>query len=134
MLAGQAQKEFYVNEAHALIDALLHCTIESEASTPPASPTEGQSWLVGPTPTGAWAGQSGKIALRQSGNWLFAAANDGMRILDRSSGQERRYWGGWIAPNAPNAPSGGTIVDSEARAVLATLIEKLRDAGIFPAS
>lgn len=134
LFAGQSQKEFYVNEAHTLTDALLHCAIEGEAAAPPATPVNGQAWLVGSSPSGAWTGQAGKIAFHQSGNWIFAAPRDGMRILDRTTGQEKRYHSGWQAPTAPAAPAGGSTVDVEARAALAALIAKLREAGIFPSA
>lgn len=134
LFAGQAQKEAFVNEAHALTDALLHCAIEGQAAAPPVTPVEGTNWLVGTAPAGAWTGQAGKIACRQSGNWLFVAPRDGMRLLDKASGQERRYAGGWLAPFAPVAPSGGSIVDTEARAAIAALIAALRTAGVFTPS
>lgn len=134
MLAGQAQKEAFVNEAHALADALLHCAIEGEASAPPATPAEGENWLVGPSPTGAWQGQAGAIACRQGGNWLFVTPRDGMRLLDRSTGQDRRYRAGWQAPTVPSEPTGGTTVDAEARAALVALVGRLREAGVFPAA
>ena len=132
LFAGQAQKEAFVNEAHALTDALLHCAIEGAASAPPATPANGECWLVGASPTGAWTGQTGKIACRQAGNWLFAAPLDGMRILDKSNGQDKLFRGTWQSPAAPAAPSGGSNIDVEARAAIDALIAALRLAGIFP--
>lgn len=134
LFAGQSQKEFYVNEAHALADALLHAACEGEASDPPPSPVDGEAWLVGNGATGEWAGEDGKLAARQSGNWLFAAPLDGMRLFDRSTGQMLLYNGGWQRPAAPVEPSGGAVIDSEARSAIAGLIAALVDAGIFPAS
>jgi hypothetical protein len=45
LFAGQAQ---YVNEAHALVDLLLHPAIESETDTPPSAPQEGWSAQIQP--------------------------------------------------------------------------------------
>ena len=83
LFAGQSQKEFYVNEAHALADALLRAACEGESADPPATPAEGETWLVASAATGDWAGADGKIASRQSGNWLFAVPADGMRMFDQ---------------------------------------------------
>jgi hypothetical protein len=134
LFGGQSQKEFYVNEAHALTDALLHAACEGEAGDPPATPAEGETWLVASGATGDWTGEDGKLASRQAGNWLFAAPNDGMRLFDRSTGQILLYRGGWQRPPAPSAPTGGTIIDTEARAAIADLVAALVDAGIFPSA
>jgi hypothetical protein len=134
LFAGQAQKEFFVNEAHALIDALLHAAIEGEADAPPSAPGEGECWLVGATPTGDWADQAGRLATFQSGGWLFIAPRDGIRLLDRATGQTIHYRAGWQRPGTPAAPSGGTTVDSEARAAIAELVDILAASGILPAS
>lgn len=134
LFAGQAQKEVFVNEAHALADALLHGAIEGVASVPPSSPVEGNCWLVGASPTGDWAGQTGTIACRQAGNWLFVAPRDGLRLLDLSTGQERLFFESWKIPVAPAEPSGGATVDGQARAAISQLIAALRVAGIFPES
>lgn len=131
LFAGQAQKEAFVNEAHALTDALLHCAIEGVASAPPPAPANGANWLVGEAASGAWAGQEGRIACRQAGNWLFVTPRDGMRVLDRTTGQERRFSGIWRAPTSPVEPSGGSTVDAEARGAILELIAALREAGIF---
>jgi hypothetical protein len=134
LFAGQAQKEFYINEAHALTDALLHAACEGEAADPPATPAEGKAWLVGNGATGEWTGEDGKLASRQSGNWLFTTPSEGMRLFDRSTGQMILYHGGWQRPAAPILPSGGTVADAEARTAIAELITALVDAGIFPSS
>lgn len=134
LFAGQSQKEFYVNEAHALTDALLHAACEGEAVDPPATPTEGDAWLVAAGATGDWAGEDGKLASRQAGNWLYAAPTDGMRLFDRSTGQMLLYRNGWQRPAPPASPSGGAIIDAEARAAIADLISALASAGIFATS
>lgn len=134
LFVGQAQKEDYVNEALLMVDGLLHCAVEDQRSTPPSTPSDGQAWLVGTGATGAWAGQDGAIALRQAGQWLFATARDGIHLLNKSSGQwMSRISGAWHAPAVPAAPSGGSVVDTEARSALAALVTALRTAGILPA-
>jgi len=134
LFAGQAQKETFVNESLARIDALLHCAIEGVASNPPASPAEGDCWLIDSGADGAWAGRDGQIAAFAGGNWLYVLPRDGMRLLDRTSGRDFRYVGGWIAPVRPDTPSGGGVVDGEARAAIAALTQCLVDAGIVPAA
>lgn len=134
LFAGQAQKEGFVNEVAARLDALLFLAIEGTQAAPPATPSDGQSWLIGASPIGAWSGRAGEIALRQAGNWLFAAPIAGMRLLDKSTGQERRYHTTWLAPAKPAAPSGGTTVDAEARTAINAIVAALVVAGIVPAS
>ena len=132
LFAGQAQKEFSVNEAHALTDALLHCAIEGEAATPPVAPIDGTAWLIRAVAAGEWTGQEGSIACRQGGNWLYVTPRDGMRVLDRSTGQLRLYLGSWKITAVPTQPTGGSVVDSEARATILQLIGALRTAGVLP--
>jgi len=132
MPTGQAQKEFFVNEALSRIDALLHPAIAGTANVPPATPLAGECWLVGAAPSGAWAGYAGAIACFTAGSWLFTAPRDGMRVLDLPSGQVLFHRGGWQAVSAPASPTGGGVVDTQARAAIAALIAALSDAGVFP--
>ena len=125
LYTGQAQKEIFVNEAHALIDALMHCAIEGTASAPPSAPVEGSNWLIAAAATGDWSGQDGKIACRQAGNWLFVVPRDGLQALNRATGQQIHFASNWRAPSLPAAPSGGSTIDIEARVALASLISKL---------
>ena len=131
LFSGQSQKEHSVNEAHALTDALLHCAIEGEAVAPPEAPLDGECWLVSSPATGEWSGQEGRIACRQAGVWLFVAPCDGMRIFNRAADQDIRFAGAWFAPSAPASPSGGSIVDMEARAAIDTLIAAMQAARIL---
>ncbi|PLK27420.1 DUF2793 domain-containing protein [Novosphingobium sp. TH158] len=132
LFAGQSQKEIFVNEALVRIDALCHCIIEDEIASPPASAPDGTAWLVGSGATGEWAGRDGAIALRQLGQWQFSAPVDGMRITNRATGQViGRVDDAWVRPVAPQVPSGGATIDIEARATIAELIARLREAGIF---
>jgi len=135
LFAGQAQKEAFVNESLSLVDALLHPVVEGIANTPPASPTDGTTWIIGTSPGGAWSGLAGKLVCRQSGQWLFLSPTEGMRVYDRTAGQDlRQISGNWIAATVPTAPSGGTTVDSQARDAIANMLQCLRDAGIVPAA
>lgn len=132
LFAGQAQKEAWVNEAHARIDAIMHCAVEGTRADPPSSPAEGEAWIVAAGASGTWAGQDGAIASRQGANWLFITPRDGLRIFDRSTGQERLWSVGWKYPAPPLEPSGGTVVDVEARTAVSQLIAALRVSGVFP--
>jgi hypothetical protein len=57
-----------------------------------------------------------------------------MRVFDTSLGSQRLYNGSWGHCIAPAAPTGGTVVDVQARATIVTLITLLKDAGILSAS
>jgi hypothetical protein len=132
LFVGQSQKEFTINEALARADALLHCAIESQLATPPATPAEGGCWLVATGATGDWAGHAGEIACREAGAWLFVTPRDGIRILNKATGQQMFYRTGWQAPSTPAAPSGGTTIDTQARTAINALIAALKTSGILP--
>lgn len=133
LFTGQAQKEFFVNEAHALIDVLLHSSIEGTASNPPTDPIEGECWLVGAAATGEWSGHEGSLAFCYGDTWRYLAPTDGMRVFDRSARQVRLFDGAWKAAAVPITPTGGATVDSEARQTIEGLISALRNQGILPA-
>jgi hypothetical protein len=130
---AQAQKEFYINEAHALIDILLHPSVEGIQATPPSSPNEGDCWIVAVGGTGGWIGKDGAIASRQNGAWTFITPKEGLSAFNKASGQILRYHAAWNYPTNLSAPSGGTNIDSEARNSIQQVITVLRQAGILPA-
>lgn len=131
LFAGQAQKEATVNEAFAAIDFLLSGGVEGIASVPPIAPVAGMAWIVGPAPTGAFAGHSDKIAGWSEGGWRFIQPSEGMRAFDSAANAFWQYSGGWTKALAPDLPVGGGVVDVEARACLAALVAVFEQIGIL---
>ena len=131
LFAAQAQKEFFVNEALARLDALLHPVVEGELNTPPAAPLDGECWLVGTAPTGAWAGRAGEIACRQAGEWLFADPVQGMQVFDKAADKQAVFDGTWKRAAQVASAAGGTTIDTQARTAITGLIAALVSVGIL---
>jgi hypothetical protein len=149
---GQAQKEWYHNEALQRIDMLLCAAVEGSAlAAPPASPPAAACYLVAGGATGAWAGQDGALATFTDGGWRFVTPIEGARVLDRTSGQVVvRRSGGWEAgivraqevringvtvlrdrqPAVPD-PTGGSVIDSPCRTAVANILATLRAHGLI---
>ena len=152
ILPGQAQKEAYHNEALTLVDALLHAQIEAGPLVEvPEEPQPGQAWLVGAGASGAWAGKADALACWTAGGWRFVSPVPGMLAWNIGSGCWL-YWTGsawstgqWpatallidgqqvVGPRLPDvpSPSGGTVIDAEARAAVAGLIATLKSHGLI---
>ena len=81
---SQAQKHVTVNEALLRLDAMAALVLASRSlGAPPAQPAEGAAYGLPASPSGAWAGQGGRIALFLNGGWVFLPP--------------RRGWRAWIA-------------------------------------
>lgn len=85
ILPAQAQKHVTHNEALRLLDILVQLTVlDRDLAAPPAVPAEGDRYIVAANPTGAWAGQDGRIAAFWGGIWLFITPREGWtaRVTD----------------------------------------------------
>lgn len=51
--------------------------LDKDLATPPGSPTDGDRYIVPSGATGAWAGQTNKIAVRIVGTWEFYTPSEG---------------------------------------------------------
>lgn len=152
LIPGQSQKEHTHNEALQAIDALLGGAVEGNpVDNPPATPLAGACYIVGTSPSGAWAGHAGAVAIFSEAGWRFQQPVEGMSLLVRSSGMQASYRGGaWetgvvragevvvegnkvvgarAAPVA--APAGGTVVDVQARAAITAILTALRGHGLI---
>ena len=152
ILPGQAQKEVFHNEALALLDAALHaCVAGDPTDDVPADPAPGESWIIASGTTGPWAGRAGNMATWTAGGWRFTAPVPGMTVWNVDAGYQL-FWNGagWSGGEWPisaltiggqqvvgprletvPSPSGGTIIDAEARAALDAVIVALRTHGLI---
>ncbi|WP_425041385.1 DUF2793 domain-containing protein [Primorskyibacter sp. S187A] len=118
LLPSQAQKHVTHNEALRQLDALAQLTLQAiDANAPPATPQDGEVHALGSAPTGAWAGQAGRLAVFSDAAWLFVEPQDGWRAWDMGAGALRVYSGGmWlpVAPELQNLPGVGIGASSDA--------------------
>jgi len=69
-----------VADAFARLDAFTDLYLKGQfVNTPPAAPADGDAYLVGGAPTGAWSGYAYKIASCRDGGWSFLAPFNGLR-------------------------------------------------------
>jgi hypothetical protein len=152
LIPGQAQKELYHNEALAVLDSVIEAGVEgAPQASPPASPAEGQCWIVAAAATGGWSGKDSCLAAWTSGGWRFVVPPAGMSVWNRADGLSLRFdgtaWSGGelvgsslringvqvVGERRPAiaSPSGGTIIDAEARAAVSAVIAALMSHGLI---
>lgn len=78
LAAAQSQPEVIVNAALRTLEAAMQISALGYQNDPPGSPSEGDRYLVGDTPTGAWAGHAEELAY-YSGGWQFLQPLPGWR-------------------------------------------------------
>lgn len=152
IVPGQAQKELFHNEALTAIDLLLQAAVEGPVPiNPPALPTPGQCWIVGLMATEAWTGKQNQLAMWTDAGWRFALPAAGTSVWDKAAGHAKRWNGAaWSSgeldcsglridnqqvvgarQSAIASPSGGTIIDVEARAAMEIIIATLMSHGLI---
>jgi hypothetical protein len=135
LAVNQMQKEVTHNEALATIDMLLEpIVVAAFINVPPPSPLVGQCWLIGAAPTGDWAGRAQHIACWTSGGWRWSMPRSGQTV-SLENGLKARFNGStWLLPQSVAPPTGGSAIDSEARAALNGLIAALVASGWLSAA
>lgn len=110
ILPSQAQKHVTYNSAIERLDALVQLVLEEIGlNTPPATPSEGQVWVVGSAPTDAWTGHEGRLAQWIEPGWAFFDPFEGWRAWDKADQQLKTFDGSsWIgAGGTQNLPGVG---------------------------
>jgi hypothetical protein len=116
-IAGQqAQPEVTHNTALNQLQILQTGVISAGLNTPPGSPTQGDTYILGASPTGAWAGRANCLAGYFGTSWVFVPGNDsagtpialgarqeGLTVWNKAT-DSNVIWSG----SAWAAPSGGS--------------------------
>jgi hypothetical protein len=108
-----------------MLDCLLHLSVISTANTPPGSPANGDRYIVGASPTGAWSGQAGRIAVWVNAEsvWRFFVPKLGWRAWSAAAANYVRFNGSvWVDDGSLPLVGGGTVA---ARVIV-------NDAGVKP--
>lgn len=150
LVAGQGQKDVTHNEALARLDHLVALAVVSRtAAAPPLAPAPGDCHIVPAAGAAAWGQPAGTLMIWQGSGWQADVPAAGQIVLVRDEGVMLVHDAGWLAlwpvaglriggrsmlaasPASVAAPSGGTNVDTEARASLAALIAALQIQGLL---
>lgn len=116
------------------LDLLVQArVIDKDLSTPPASPTDGDAYIVGASPVGAWASNAGKVARYRAASagtgaaaWEFFAPKAGWSVWVIDEAVFYRYSGSaWVA-----RPDATTSVVSINNQTGTTYTLALSDAGL----
>ncbi|WP_296644949.1 DUF2793 domain-containing protein [Roseinatronobacter sp.] len=103
ILAAQAQKHVTHNEALRLLDGLVQLSVlDRDLTVPPASPAEGERYIVASGAIGDWSGWDLNVALWTDGAWLRLPPRVGWRAWVEDEAMLLVYDGtGWISTTPP---------------------------------
>lgn len=152
IMPGQAQKEMSHNEALQILDTLVAASVAGvPTNNPPSSPVVGSQYLVGSLPTAAWVGKANALASWTEGGWRFFAPKEGQEVTETGSRMRFVFDGStWILGEVKAssihiqgkkvigvrqadvpAPTGGAVIDPEARSAISALLTALRVHGLI---
>jgi hypothetical protein len=96
-----------------MVESLVQCAVVSRTvSAPPGSPADGDTYIVGPAPTGVWAGIAGRIVVwtmndpaSPSGVWENYIPNAGFLVFSVAESQFLEWSGSaWVPAIAGGLP------------------------------
>ncbi len=133
LLPSQAQKHVTVNETIQRLDALVQAAVESRGQNqPPASPLEGQGFIIGDTPSGAWDGYANHVAMWMDTVWVFHVPVIGWRFWVIAESLEV-FWSGqaWQLSQASGDTSQASLFGVNTAADTTNRLAVKSDAVLF---
>lgn len=111
LAAAQSQPEVIVNAALRALEAAMQISALGYQNAPPGSPAEGDRYLVGSTPTGAWSGHAQEVAY-YSGGWQFLEPMNGWRAYVAGQGDLRFDSATWVTATLLTARTAAGTTDT----------------------
>jgi hypothetical protein len=101
------------NPNFAKLETLVHLTVLSILATPPATPGNGECYIIGVGATGVWAGLDDNVAVfyTSAGVWTYVSPAVGLRAFNRATTSYWRYDGAdWLQEPLADVvgPAGAT--------------------------
>ncbi len=78
-------------------------------NSPPGTVTEGVSYVIGSSPTGAWSGHAAKIAHGENDAWVIYTPSEGWRIYDKALDSDYLFTGSAWVTGAGNMVMNRTV-------------------------
>ena len=100
-MSGASLDDFYLSEGNQMLrmlQALIQCNVIDNTPTPPASPSDGDTYIVGTGATGVWSGHDNAIAYYTTQNlstaaWEFWTPKDGwLASVTGTFGESAQIW------------------------------------------
>ena len=109
------------------LDALVMLSVKSILNTPPLSPSNGDRYIIGASPTDAWVGHTGVATWRSTeAAWDFYQPKLGWSAYLESTHMPMRYTGTWdtegVTGSVKNYGATGDGVTNDTAAVLAAIV------------
>lgn len=132
ILQSQSQKEVSHNDALNILDVLIQAVAQDVGlNTPPGSPSIGQCWVVGLSPTGAWSGKANYIAQADgAGGWFFVAPFKRLKLWNETADEYVMYDGSAWMPQGLLLKETGEYLRVEHKTEDITLTGAFKDTTI----
>lgn len=100
------------------LDTLVQCSvISAAATTPPGSPTLGDSYIPATGATGAWVSLVGDIVIYNGATWVSVAPKEGWVVYDNNTNKHLTYngatWSGYTSENVANKSTSTSLGTSD---------------------
>lgn len=75
--------------------------VENQTTNTPPTATLDEAYIIGPSPSGVWAGNALSLAIGDGTNWTIHAPEEGWRVFDKALDKTYEFYGGVWNDAAP---------------------------------